>query len=89
MSVVKSLFGKVTEEIPEFCNSVGNSFTCIGILLKVAPQEILRNFLLTGVVGLQSTGCNTTKNELLTKFLKDVLKILENFQGELCDWVLF
>ena len=87
--MVKSIFGKVIEEIPEFCNSAGNSFTCIGILLKVGPQEILRNFLLTGVVGLQSTGCNITKNELLTKFLKDVLKILENFQGELCNWILF
>ena len=47
---------------------------------KVAFLEISRSPLLTGVAGLQYTVCNATKNELLTKFLKCVLKLTENFQ---------
>ena len=51
--------------------------------------EILRNSLLTGVPGWQSTRCNATTNELLTKFPKGLLKILENSQEELNNGVLF
>lgn len=40
---------------------------CIGIFQKVAGLKTLRNSLLTGVVDLQSTGLNATKNGLLTK----------------------
>ena len=47
---------------------------------KVAFLEISRSPLLTGVAGLQYSVCNTTKNGLLTKFLKCVLKLTENFQ---------
>ena len=41
---------------------------------------VLRNSLLTGATDIQSTDCNVSKNELLTKFLQVVLKISENFQ---------
>lgn len=40
----------------------------IGIFGKLVLLEILGNFFLTGVAGLQSTGCNATKNRLFTKF---------------------
>ena len=46
---------------------------------KVAFLEISRSFLLAGVVDLQCTVYNSTKNELLTKFLKGALKFTENF----------
>ena len=35
-------------------------------------------FLLAGVAGLQSIGFNTSRNGLLSKCLKDILKISEN-----------
>ena len=54
---------------------------------KVALIEISRNSLLIEVSSLQPTGCNATKNERLTKFFTDVLKILENVQGKLCNEV--
>ena len=47
---------------------------------KVAFLEISTSPLLTGVAGLQYSVCNATKNELLTKFLKCLLKLTENFQ---------
>ena len=47
---------------------------------KVAFVEISRRYLLTGVAGLHYSVCNATKSELLTKFLKRVLKLRENFQ---------
>ena len=37
--------------------------------------------------GLLSTGFHAVQNELLTNVLKDVLKILEKFQEELCNGV--
>ena len=54
---------------------------------KVAVLEISRNSLLTGTAGLQPTGCNATKHKLLTKFLKSLLKNLENNHEELCNGV--
>ena len=82
-SVLESLFSKKTDEISAFYNSASNSIGCIGIL------RILRNSVLNGVAVLQSTGCNITKNELLTELLIDVLEVLENFQEELCNVALF
>ena len=40
----------------------------IDIFRKLVLLEISGNFFFAGVVGLQSTGCNATKNGLLTKF---------------------
>ena len=54
---------------------------------KVALLEISRSPLLTGITGLQCIVCNTTKNELLTKFLKATLKLTENFQDEISNVV--
>ena len=62
---------------------------CIGIFRKVALIRSSRDFSFTGVVGLQSTGCNATKDGLLTKFLKVVWKILENFKEEVCNGLPF
>ena len=56
---------------------------------KEALPEICRSYLLTKVTSLQSTGRNIIKKELLTKFLEVVLKMLENFQEELCSGVRF
>ena len=47
---------------------------------KVTPLEFLRSLLVIGVAGLQYTVCSATRNELLTKFLKGVLKHIESFQ---------
>ena len=52
---------------------------------KVVPLEIWRNSPLTGVTALQFTGYNTSKNELVTKFLKGVWKFSERAQEELCN----
>ena len=51
-----------------------------GMFRKVTLLIISRSLLVIGVAGLQYTVCNTTRNELLTKFLKDVLKHIESFQ---------
>ena len=51
-----------------------------GMFRKVTLLEISRSPLFIGVAGLQYTVCNATRNELLTKFLKGVLKLIENFQ---------
>ena len=50
-----------------------------GMLRKVTFLEISRSLLFIGVAGLQYTVCNATRNELLSTFLKDVLKLIENF----------
>ena len=75
---MKLLFSKVTGDISTFYNCVENSVTFIGMFRKAALFKIPVIFL-KGVAGLQSADCNATKNELLTKFFKDVLKILEKF----------
>ena len=56
---------------------------------KVALLQISRNFLLFGATGLQSAGYSVIKNKLLTKFLTEVLKILQHLQEELSNGVLF
>ena len=74
-SVVESLFSKVTEtSVLQLCREMH------GMFRKVTPLEISRSPLFIGVAGLQYTVCNATRNELLTKFLKGVLKLIENFQ---------
>ena len=88
-SLVESLFSKVTGEISAFCNSVENSIICIGIIEKVALLVISINSLLTGAVGFQSTSCNATKKELLTKFLQGVSNISKNLQEEFYSGVTF
>ena len=62
---------------------------CIVIFQKIALLKISRNFFLIGSVGLQSSGYKPAKDGLQTKTLNTVLKILENFQEELCNKVLF
>ena len=47
---------------------------------KVTLLEISRSILVIGVADLQYKVCNATRNELLIKFLKGVLKLKENFQ---------
>lgn len=42
-----------------------------------------------GVADVQSIGPKATENELLTKFCKDVLKILENLQEDFSNEVVF
>ena len=68
-----SVLGALFKEIAGFLilqNSGENSIMCIVMYRKTGLLEISRNSILTGVRGLQSTGCNTTKNELLNKFLR-------------------
>ena len=48
--------------------------------MQVTLPEISRSPLSIVVAGLQYTVCNATRKELLTKFLKVVLKLAENFQ---------
>ena len=79
--MVKPLFSNVTGEVPAFYSSVESSITCIGMFQKVYLLVISRNS------GLLSTGCDAIQNELLTNVPKDVLKILEKFQEELCNGV--
>ena len=62
---------------------------CRKLYHPISVLVLSKGPLLTGVAGLQSTGCNVTKNELLTKFLKDILKISGNVQEELCNGVPF
>ena len=57
-----------------FFNSIDHSGMCINMFREESLLQILKRPLLTGVVGLQPTACNTTKRELLTKFLKGALK---------------
>ena len=51
-----------------------------GMFRKVTYLEISRSPLFIGVSGFQYIVCNATRNELLTKFLKGVLKLIENLQ---------
>ena len=53
---------------------------------KLAPLESL---LLNGVTGSQPTVFNATKNKLLTKFLKNALKLTENVQELISHGVSF
>ena len=53
---------------------------------KVALLEILKSPLLTRV---QAYGKNVSKNELLTKFLKVGLKLIEHFQEVMSDGVSY
>ena len=71
-----------SREISPFYISVENSIILSVLVFSKGP-------LLTGAAGLQSTGCNVTKNELLTTFLKDALKFSDNAQEELCNGVPF
>ena len=83
LSLVKSFFKESSRR--NFC-----ILQLCGKLLQVhqyVSRRIWRKFLSTRVEDLQSTGCNPIKNELLTKFLKWILKILENLQEELCHGV--
>ena len=80
--VVDSRFSKMTRQISPFYISVENSIILSLLVISKGP-------LLTGVAWLQSTCCNVTKNELLTKFLTDVLNVSENVQEELCNGVPF
>ena len=52
VSMVESLFSKVTEEMSAFHISVGNTNTCISMFWKVVFLEISISSLLTGVEGL-------------------------------------
>ena len=62
---------------------------CVGMFQKVAPQENSRNSLLNGVAGFQFTGCDDTRNKLLIKFFKGVMKISEYLQEGFCNGVSF
>ena len=55
------------------------------MLQKVVLLEIWRSHYITGSVVLASTVCNDSKNELLAEFLKDALKVTENFQEIISD----
>ena len=68
-------FSKVTEEISAFCKFAEISNTSIGVLWKAALLEIPTCSVLTTVACLQSTVYNATKDELLTKFVNDALKL--------------
>ena len=72
--MVRSHIGKKKHDFCILKNSDENSITCTGICRNVVFLEISRNYLSTGVPGLQYTGYKATKNEHLTKFLKDVWK---------------
>ena len=72
---MESLFSKVTET-SVFCKTQEMH----GMFQKVTLLEISRSPLFIGVAGFQYTICNATRNELLTIFLKGVLKLTENFQ---------
>ena len=73
-SVVKPFFSKVVAcKISAFYNSLKNSIRCIGMVWKVV-YIVYRN---------------ATKSEILTKFHRSILEILENFQEVLCNEVPF
>ena len=75
---VSRIFKIAEKEISAFYNPIELSLTCISMFRKVALLEISKNFHLTGAEGLQSTGCNATKNKLLINFLKSLLKTLSS-----------
>ena len=45
-------------------------------------ENLMESFIFCAVVGLQTAGCNATKNKILTEFLQGLLEILENVQEE-------
>ena len=92
VSLMESHFGKVTGNVYPVYSFVENAVTCM-YFPKVALIETVRNSLSPSLSGLQPTGCNATKSELITRFHKDVydnkMKIPENFQEEFCDAAFF
>ena len=56
---------------------------------KSCSSRNFGKFSINPATGLESTGCQATKNTLLTKFLKGVLKISVNFHEELYNGVPF
>ena len=56
---------------------------------KVTLLEILKSPLLIVFAGLQYIACNAARNKHLTKFLKGVLKLTENFQQVVSNMVLY
>ena len=54
-----------------------------------SEKQLFQKFQDSGIVALQFTGCNATKQGLLTTFLKRDFKILGNFQEEFCNGVCF
>ena len=59
-----------------------------GLFRKVTLLEISRSTLFIRVARLQYTVCNATWSELLTKFLKGILKLIENFLELVSKWFL-
>ena len=84
MSVPKifEIFSKVTGKVSIF----GKFYNVPWYLVSSNSSG---NFLLSGVIGLTSTGCSVTKNRLLTKLLKCVLKISKNVQPDVCNRTRF
>ena len=75
----------------EKCSEIDENFAGkvhFGIFGKVPLLEYSMISILSGVTGLQSTGSNVIKNELQTKFLGQVLKIL-NSRKKIFNGVLF
>ena len=85
MSLIESPHSNVTGKTSAFYNSFGNFVKCIGMFQKVALPLISRKSILTRLASLQSTGCNTTRNKLLAKFLKGISNISENIHEGLCN----
>ena len=59
------------------------------IVGKVPLLEYSIISILSGGAGLQSTGSNVIKNELLTKFIREVWKMSKKFQKKIFNGVLF
>ena len=70
---MESLFSKVIE-ISSFLQLTREIKQVLGMFQKVAFLEIARGPLQTGFGELQYAVSNPSKNEFLTKFLKDVLR---------------
>ena len=58
-----------------------------GMFRKVTLLEISKSPLLIGFTGLQYRICNDARNWHLTKFLKGVLRLTENFQEVVSNMV--
>ena len=79
-SAIETFSVKVIGDIFIFYNFVEDSSKCIGKFRKAALLQISNNL---------QVGCSVTKNELQTKFLRRVLKILEYVPEDLHNGVLF
>ena len=81
-SVLEPFFNKVTEEVSVLYDSAENS-----IMWVVPKRSFFRNFGISfnGVLGLEPKFTNATKNEILVKFIKVVLKLSKIFQEGLCN----